>query len=69
MADYRDRSFRSHDGLEIAFRDYGRASGGVPLLCLPGVTRTARDEPVPAAPPNPPVPFTPEPFIPLSRDG
>src|SRR4051812_14758851 len=44
MADHRTRSFRTHDGLEIAFRDDGPAhGGGVPLLCLPGVTRTARD--------------------------
>jgi pimeloyl-ACP methyl ester carboxylesterase len=41
---YRERSFRTHDGLMIAFRDYGPADGGgTPLLCLPGVTRTARD--------------------------
>jgi pimeloyl-ACP methyl ester carboxylesterase len=41
---FRQRSFRSHDGLEIAFRDYGPERGdAVPLLCLPGVTRTARD--------------------------
>ncbi|MBV8169675.1 MAG: alpha/beta hydrolase [Alphaproteobacteria bacterium] len=44
MTDPRARSFRTHDGLELAFRDYGPADGGgVPLLCLPGVTRTARD--------------------------
>jgi pimeloyl-ACP methyl ester carboxylesterase len=44
MADFRERSFRSHDGLEIVFRDYGPEDGAaVPLLCLPGVTRTARD--------------------------
>ncbi len=42
--DYRLRRFRTHDGLELAFRDYGPATGGaIPLLCLPGVTRTARD--------------------------
>jgi pimeloyl-ACP methyl ester carboxylesterase len=42
--DYRERSFRTHDGLEIAFRDYGpEDAGAIPLLCLPGVTRTARD--------------------------
>jgi pimeloyl-ACP methyl ester carboxylesterase len=41
---FRERSFRTHDGLEIAFRDYGPEHGdAVPLLCLPGVTRTARD--------------------------
>jgi pimeloyl-ACP methyl ester carboxylesterase len=41
---YRQRSFRTHDGLEIVFRDYGPEDGGAtPLLCLPGVTRTARD--------------------------
>jgi pimeloyl-ACP methyl ester carboxylesterase len=44
MTDHRARSFRSHDGLEIAFQDYGPEDGdAVPLVCLPGVTRTARD--------------------------
>jgi pimeloyl-ACP methyl ester carboxylesterase len=44
MPDYRERSFRSHDGLEIVFRDYGPEDAAAPaLLCLPGVTRTARD--------------------------
>jgi pimeloyl-ACP methyl ester carboxylesterase len=43
-AAWRERTFRSHDGLLLAFRDYGpEHGGGVPLLCLPGVTRTARD--------------------------
>ena len=41
---HRQRSFRSHDGLEIVFHDYGPEHGdAMPLLCLPGVTRTARD--------------------------
>lgn len=44
VPDYRERSFRTHDGLEIVFRDYGpEESAATPLLCLPGVTRTARD--------------------------
>ena len=43
-AAFRERTFRSHDGLELAFRDYGPPDAGdVALLCLPGVTRTARD--------------------------
>jgi pimeloyl-ACP methyl ester carboxylesterase len=41
---FREHSFRSHDGLEIVYRDYGpEDSDATPLLCLPGVTRTARD--------------------------
>jgi len=42
-AAYRERSFRTHDGLELAFRDYGSDTDAPALLCLPGVTRTARD--------------------------
>jgi pimeloyl-ACP methyl ester carboxylesterase len=42
--DYHERRFHTHDGLEIVFRDYGpEDSDAIPLLCLPGVTRTARD--------------------------
>jgi pimeloyl-ACP methyl ester carboxylesterase len=41
---FHERRFRSHDGLALAFRDYGSPeSAALPLLCLPGITRTARD--------------------------
>ncbi len=39
------RSYRSADGLELAYRDYPGPSDGAqtPALCLPGLTRNARD--------------------------
>ena len=37
----------SADGLVLRYRDYGGGAGRPPLLCLPGLTRNARDfEPV-----------------------
>ncbi len=44
-ATYRERHFRSQDGLRIYFRDYDGApdSDLAPLLCLPGLTRNSRD--------------------------
>ncbi|MEE4199501.1 alpha/beta fold hydrolase [Erythrobacter sp.] len=46
MADaYTERSWTSEDGLTLAFRDYAGPEGddGVPVLCLHGLTRNARD--------------------------
>jgi pimeloyl-ACP methyl ester carboxylesterase len=48
VASFEDRYFNSSDGLRLHYRDY---SGGhpeqPPILCLPGLTRNARDfEPV-----------------------
>jgi pimeloyl-ACP methyl ester carboxylesterase len=39
------RSFRSSDGLTLSYRDYPGPSGAraAPALCLPGLTRNARD--------------------------
>jgi len=37
------RSYRSHDGLELFYRDFAPDSPGVPVLCLPGLTRNSRD--------------------------
>lgn len=49
MADYKDGYWWSNDGLRLHYRDYaiggesrGRP-GKPPLLCLPGLTRNARD--------------------------
>jgi pimeloyl-ACP methyl ester carboxylesterase len=39
---YRDRYF-TRDGLRLHFRDYPGPADGPPLLCLPGLTRNARD--------------------------
>jgi len=40
-----DRYFASGDGLRLHYRDYyaSRSSGRLPVLCLPGLTRNARD--------------------------
>ena len=39
-----ERFFESADGLELYYRDYAPAApGGVPVLCLPGLTRNSRD--------------------------
>ena len=40
---YADRYFTVRDGLRLHYRDYPGASGKPPLLCLPGLTRNARD--------------------------
>ena len=38
-----DRSWTSADGLKLHFRDYPGRTDRPPLLCLPGLTRNARD--------------------------
>src|SRR5688572_7711749 len=41
---YREGTYRSHDGLELYYRDYSpQRSGGLPVVCLPGLTRNCRD--------------------------
>lgn len=41
---YRERTFRSQDGLELYFRDYGDPMSHRPtVLCLAGVTRNSKD--------------------------
>jgi len=40
---YADRHYTVRDGLRLHFRDYPGASDKPPLLCLPGLTRNARD--------------------------
>jgi pimeloyl-ACP methyl ester carboxylesterase len=40
---YEDRYFTVRDGLKLHFRDYPGDAGKPPLLCLPGLTRNARD--------------------------
>ena len=42
-AAFADRSWTSGDGLKLHFRDYPGRSDRPPLLCLPGLTRNARD--------------------------
>jgi pimeloyl-ACP methyl ester carboxylesterase len=40
---YVDRHFTVRDGLRLHYRDYPGDSARPPLLCLPGLTRNARD--------------------------
>jgi pimeloyl-ACP methyl ester carboxylesterase len=40
---YADRYFLVRDGLKLHYRDYPGAADNPPLLCLPGLTRNARD--------------------------
>ena len=48
MAEFEDRFYNSPDGLRLHYRDYpGGSADQPPILCLPGLTRNARDfEPV-----------------------
>lgn len=47
MKSFEDRHFNSADGIRLHYRDYSGPSDGPPILCLPGLTRNARDfEPV-----------------------
>jgi len=44
VSGYSDGYWWSPDGLRLHYRDYaGGADGRPPLLCLPGLTRNARD--------------------------
>lgn len=43
MAEYEDRSWTSRDGLRLHFRDYPGDAEKPVILCLPGLTRNARD--------------------------
>ncbi len=40
---FADRFFTVRDGLRLHYRDYSGADDKPPLLCLPGLTRNARD--------------------------
>ena len=41
---YRERRYRTQDGLSLYYRDYDGGSGaGAPLLCLAGLTRNSAD--------------------------
>lgn len=43
MGIFEDRSWTSSDGLQLHFRDYAGEATRPPVLCLPGLTRNARD--------------------------
>lgn len=47
MAVWTDRSWNSADGIKLHYRDYAGPHDRPPILCIPGLTRNARDfEPV-----------------------
>ena len=43
MSGHREHTYMSHDGLTLFYREYGESNGGVPIVCLPGITRNSRD--------------------------
>lgn len=43
MAGYKDAYWWSNDGLRLHYRDYPGREDRPPILCLPGLTRNARD--------------------------
>ena len=47
MAEWTDRYWNSADGVKLHYRDHGGDRDRPPILCIPGLTRNARDfEPV-----------------------
>ncbi|HUQ14029.1 MAG TPA: alpha/beta hydrolase [Novosphingobium sp.] len=43
MAEFEDRYWTSEDGLRLHFRDYAGPAAKPPVVCIPGLTRNARD--------------------------
>ncbi len=43
MPAYNDRYYAAADGLRLYYRDYAGAPSATPVLCIPGLTRNARD--------------------------
>ena len=43
MADWADGYWWSNDGLRLHYRDYAGSAGRPPIVCIPGLTRNARD--------------------------
>lgn len=43
MTEYADQSWTSPDGLRLHYRDYPGPADRPPVICLPGLTRNARD--------------------------
>ena len=43
MAGWSDGYWSSSDGLKLHYRDYAGAASRPPILCIPGLTRNARD--------------------------
>ena len=38
-----EHTYTSDDGLKLFYREYGKGNAGIPVLCLPGITRNSRD--------------------------
>ncbi|MEX1266483.1 MAG: alpha/beta hydrolase [Woeseia sp.] len=43
MTDVEERWYDSADGLSLYYRRYGATQPGLPVVCLPGITRNSRD--------------------------
>jgi pimeloyl-ACP methyl ester carboxylesterase len=43
LAAYEDKYWWSHDGLRLHYRDYAGPADRPPIVCIPGLTRNARD--------------------------
>jgi pimeloyl-ACP methyl ester carboxylesterase len=43
MVDWSDKYWSSNDGLKLHYRDYAGSASRPPILCIPGLTRNARD--------------------------
>ena len=43
MAEWANGFWWSRDGLRLHYREYGRDAGGIPIICMPDLTRNARD--------------------------
>lgn len=43
MSEFADRFWTSRDGLKLHYRDYAGRTDRPPVVCLPGLTRNARD--------------------------
>jgi len=43
MADWSDGYWQSSDGLKLHYRDYAGSASRPPIICIPGLTRNARD--------------------------
>lgn len=43
MSGHREHTYMSRDGLTLFYREYGESNGGIPVICLPGITRNSRD--------------------------
>ena len=43
MAEFEDRHWTSEDGLRLHYRDYAGPADKALVICIPGLTRNARD--------------------------